>query len=134
MKYSDLYVGMKDSLAKTFSEADITMFAGVSLDVNPLHLNAEYAKTTRFGQRICHGMLSCGLISACLANKIPGPGAVYLSQEVKFTAPVFIGDTVRADLEIIALRDDKHIITIQTNCYKQDGTKVIEGKAVAMLP
>lgn len=134
MKYSELSVGMKDSLAKTFSEADITMFAGVSLDVNPLHVNNEFAKTTIFGKRICHGMLSCGLISACIANKLPGAGAIYLGQEVKFTAPVFIGDTVRADVEIIEMRDDKHILTLSTNCYKQDGTMVISGKATVKLP
>lgn len=134
MKYSELKVGMKDSLSKTFSQADITMFAGVSLDVNPLHMSDEFAKTTIFGKRICHGMLSCGLISACLANKLPGAGAIYLGQEVKFTAPVFIGDTVTAVLEIVEMRDDKHIITMTTNCFKQDGTQVISGKATVKLP
>ncbi len=133
MNYSELKIGMKDSLSKTFSEADITMFGGVSLDVNPLHMNEEFAKTTVFGKRICHGMLSCGLISACLANKLPGAGTIYLGQEVKFTAPVFIGDTVTAECEIVEMRDDKHIIKIATNCYKQDGTKVIAGFATVKL-
>ena len=134
MKYSEISIGMKDSLSKTFTDADIVMFAGVSLDVNPLHMSDEFAKTTVFGKRICHGMLSCGLISACLANKLPGAGTIYLGQEVKFTAPVFIGDTVTAVLEIVDMRDDKHIIKLSTNCFKQDGTQVIAGTATIKLP
>lgn len=129
MKFEDLYVGQKESLQKTFTAADVTMFAGISLDVNPLHMSDGFAEKTMFGKRIVHGILTCGLISAVLANKLPGAGTIYLGQEVKFTAPVFLGDDVRAEVEVIELRPEKKIVKLATNCYKQDGTQVISGVA-----
>jgi len=127
-------IGAKASMSKTVTEADIVLFAGVTGDFNPLHVNAEYAKTTMFGQRIAHGILSVGFISAVLANKLPGPGGVYLSQKARFLKPVHIGDTVTATVEVIAYRPDKRIITLKTDCFNQDGVQVLEGEAVLMLP
>lgn len=129
MTFSELKVGQKASLQKTYTAADVTAFAGISLDVNPIHMSDGYAKNTMFGQRIVHGILTSGLISAVLANKLPGPGTIYLGQELRFTAPVFLGDDITAEVEIIELREDKKIVKLSTTCYKQDGTKVITGVA-----
>lgn len=129
MKFEELYVGQKASLQKTFTAADVTLFAGISLDVNPLHMSDGFAKDTIFGKRIVHGILTCGLISAVLANKLPGAGTIYLGQEVKFTSPVFLGDDIRADVEVIELRPEKKIVKLSTNCYNQDGKQVISGVA-----
>lgn len=133
MKFSELYVGQKASIKKTFTVADVTMFAGISLDVNPLHVSDEYAKNSLFKQRIVHGVLVCGLISAGLANKLPGEGTIYLGQEVKFERPVYFNDNITAELEVIELREDKKIAKIQTNCFKEDGTRVISGVATVKL-
>lgn len=97
----ELLVGAKASLTKKITDADVRKFSEVSLDTNPLHLDEEFAKTTIFGRRIAHGMISAGLISAVLANKLPGQGSIYLSQELKFTAPVFLNDTITAEVEIV---------------------------------
>lgn len=129
MKFSDLYVGQKASLQKTFTAADVTAFGGVSLDVNPLHMSDEYAKTTIFGKRIAHGILVSGLISAVLANKLPGEGTIYLGQELKFVAPVFLGDDIKAEVEVAELREDKKIVKLNTTCTNQDGKTVITGLA-----
>ncbi len=129
MKFSDLYVGQKDSLQKTFTAADVTLFGGISLDVNPLHMSDEFAKTSIFGKRVVHGILTSGLISAVLANKLPGPGTIYLGQELKFVAPVFLGDDIRAEVEVAELREDKKIVKLNTTCYNQDGKPVITGVA-----
>jgi 3-hydroxybutyryl-CoA dehydratase len=132
MKFVELKVGMKDTVAKTITEADVVLFAGITTDINPAHLNEEYAKTTPFKTRIVHGVFSAGLISACLANKLPGPGTIYLGQELKFTAPVHIGDTVTAELEIIEIREDKKIVTLSTVCKNQKGETVVTGKATVL--
>ena len=129
MTFNELQVGQKASVQKTFTAADLTLFAGVSLDVNPIHMSDEYAKNTVFGKRIVHGILTSGLISAVLANKLPGPGTIYLGQELKFTAPVFLGDTITAECEIAEIREDKHIVKLNTTCYNQDGKVVIAGMA-----
>ena len=117
----------KASLQKTFTDADVKLFAGISTDVNPLHISDEFAKNSIFGKRVVHGMLSASLISAVLANVLPGPGTIYLGQELKFTAPVYLGDDVKAELTVIEIREDKHIVKLQSNCYNQDGKMVIEG-------
>lgn len=129
MKFSDLYVGQKASLQKTFTAADVTLFGGISLDVNPLHMSDEFAKTSIFGKRVVHGILTSGLISAVLANKLPGPGTIYLGQELKFVAPVFLGDDIKAEVEVAELREDKKIVKLNTTCYNQDGKPVITGMA-----
>ncbi len=125
----DLQIGMSASIAKTVTEADIVLFAGVSTDVNPMHLNEEWAKTTQFGGRIAHGMLSAGFISAVLANKLPGPGTVYMSQTLKFRAPVRIGDTVTATVTVREIVVEKRRCTLDTVCTV-NGKTVIEGESV----
>ena len=129
MTFNDLAIGQKASIQKTFTAADVTAFAGVSLDVNPIHMSAGYAKNTIFGKQIVHGMLTASLISAVLGIQLPGPGTVYLGQELKFTAPVYLGDDITATVEIIELREDKKIVKLNTTCVNQDGKTVISGVA-----
>jgi 3-hydroxybutyryl-CoA dehydratase len=124
----DLQPGMSASLAKTVTEADIVLFAGVSTDVNPMHLNEEWAKTTQFGGRIAHGMLSAAFISAVLANKLPGPGTVYLGQTLKFKAPVRIGDTVTATVTVREVIVEKRRCILDAVCTV-NGKPVIEGES-----
>ena len=125
--------GMSASTSKTVTEADIIMFAGISTDVNPAHLDEEYCKGTMFGTRIAHGMLSAGFISATLANKLPGPGTIYLSQTLKFKAPVKIGDTVVARCTIKELTPEKRKAKFDTVCTVR-GKVVLEGEADIMVP
>lgn len=129
MTFSELQVGQKASVQKTFTAADVTAFAGISLDVNPIHMSDKYAEGTVFGKRIVHGILTSGLISAVLANKLPGPGTIYLGQELRFTSPVYLGDDITAEVEIVEIREDKKIIKLNTTCVNQDGKKVITGLA-----
>lgn len=121
--------GDSASFAKTITEADILMYAGVSGDFNPVHVNAEYASSTRFGQRIAHGMLTAGLISAVLGNKLPGPGAIYLSQTLQFVAPVYLGDTITATATITAYEQRRGRMTVATVCQNQRGENVLTGEA-----
>ncbi len=125
-------VGQAASLSKTITETDIVLYAGITGDFNPAHIDDEYAKASRFKGRIAHGMLSAGLISAVLGTRLPGPGALYLGQQLKFLAPVFVGDTITAKVEIVKMREDKPILTLRTDCYNQHGEKVIEGEAVVL--
>lgn len=129
MTFSELAVGQTASLQKSFTEADVAAFAEISLDNNPIHLSDKYAKDTVFGRRVVHGMLTAGLISAVIANRLPGPGSIYLGQELRFTAPVFPGDTVTAQVEITELRQDKKIVKLSTTCVNQHGQAVITGLA-----
>ncbi len=129
MTFSDLRIGQTASLQKTFGAADITAFAGISLDVNPVHMSDGYAKNSLFGRRVVHGMLTASLISAVLGNQLPGPGTIYLGQELKFVAPVYLGDDITAQVEIVELREDKKIVKLSTTCTNQDGTPVITGMA-----
>ena len=129
----DLSVGMSSTYERTVSEADIAQFAEVSGDKNPLHLDAEFAKTTRFKERIAHGMLSAGYISTVIGTQLPGPGAIYMSQSLRFMAPVKIGDTVTARAEITDIRADKNRVTLSTTCSVGD-TVVIKGEALVMVP
>lgn len=121
--------GDSASFTKTITEADIVLFAGVSGDTNPVHLNAEYAKDTRFGQRIAHGMLSAALISTVIGTKLPGPGAIYMSQSLRFTAPVFLGDTITATGTITAYEKKRGRMTLSTVCTNQRGEEVVTGEA-----
>lgn len=129
MTFSELKIGQKASVQKTFTAADVTAFAGISLDVNPIHMSDKYAKSTIFGKRIVHGILTSGLISAVLANKLPGPGTIYLGQELRFMAPVYLGDDITATVEIIELREDKKIVKLNTTCVNQEGKTVVSGVA-----
>jgi 3-hydroxybutyryl-CoA dehydratase len=124
----DLQPGMSASVSKTVTEADIVMFAGVSTDVNPAHLNEEYAKETQFGGRIAHGMLSASFISAVLANKLPGPGTIYMAQTLKFKAPVRIGDTVTATVTVREVVVEKRRCVLDSVCTV-NGKPVIEGES-----
>jgi len=125
-----LKVGQSATLTKTISESDVYLYAGITGDLNPAHVNEEYAKGTFFGRRIAHGLLAAGLISSVIANKLPGPGSVYVSQTLKFLAPVFIGDTVTARVEAIEIKVEENRLRLRTSCSKQDGTLVIDGEAV----
>jgi 3-hydroxybutyryl-CoA dehydratase len=122
------------SLSKTFSEKDVLTFAEISGDRNPVHIDAAFASSTRFERQLVHGMLTAGLISAVLGMQLPGPGSIYLKQELNFRAPVYFGDTITATVTVIKVREDKPIITVETICTNQDGETVIDGEAVLMLP
>lgn len=121
------------SLSKTISEADVQAFADVTGDHNPVHLDEEFAKSTHFGRRIAHGMLSASLISSAIANKLPGPGSIYLSQTLKFVAPVYLGDTVTARISVTAIREDKPILSLETICENQRGEVVVKGEATVLV-
>ena len=133
MTFDDLSVGQTASLGKTITEADILMFAAVSTDTNPVHIDAEAAKASMFKERIAHGMLSAGLISAVLGTRLPGPGTIYLGQTLRFRAPVRIGDTVTATVEVTALDAAEQRATLKTTCSVA-GKPVIEGEAQVQLP
>jgi 3-hydroxybutyryl-CoA dehydratase len=131
--FEDLQIGMTASTGKTITDADILMFAAVSMDTNPVHMNAEVAAASPFKERIAHGMLSAGLISAVLGTRLPGPGTIYLGQTLSFRRPVKIGDTVTATVEVIALDAEKKRATLKTVCTV-GGKTVIEGEALVMPP
>jgi 3-hydroxybutyryl-CoA dehydratase len=133
LHFEDLKLGQSASFAKTITEADILLFAGVSGDTNPVHIDAEAAARTPFKERIAHGMLSASLISTVLGTRLPGPGTIYLAQNLKFRAPVRIGATVTATAEITALDAEKKRATLKTTCTVE-GKPVIEGEAVVMVP
>ncbi|HLG78177.1 MAG TPA: MaoC family dehydratase [Ktedonobacteraceae bacterium] len=122
-------VGTEATLSRTISEDDILLFAVVSGDKNPIHLDADYAKRSFFGQRIAHGFLIGSLISAVLGNELPGPGTIYLGQTLRFLAPIHIGDTVTVTVKVVAVRDDKRIVTLNTTCTNQHGATVLSGEA-----
>lgn len=127
-----LQVGQSAELSRTITDADIRAFAELSGDHNPVHLDDEYAAATRFGRRVAHGMLAASLLSAVLANELPGRGTVYLSQSLRFNAPVFPGDTVTARVTVRALREDKPVVTLETVCTNQRGERVVDGEAVVL--
>jgi 3-hydroxybutyryl-CoA dehydratase len=129
----DLKTGQSASFAKTVSEADIVLFAGVSGDTNPVHLDQSFAEKTPFKTRIAHGMLSAGFISTVFGTKLPGPGAIYMSQTLRFKAPVKIGDTVVATCTVTELIPEKRRANFSTVCKVGD-TVVIEGEATIMVP
>jgi 3-hydroxybutyryl-CoA dehydratase len=132
-EFKELRVGMFTTYAKTITEADIVLFAAVSGDNNAIHTNEEFAATTIFKGRIAHGMLSASVISAAIANKLPGPGAIYMSQNLRFRAPVRAGDTVRATVTVKELIPEKQRVLLGTCCTVRDEV-VIEGDALVALP
>jgi 3-hydroxybutyryl-CoA dehydratase len=119
--------------AKTISESDIYLYAGITGDFNPAHIDEVYASNTFFKKRIAHGMLTAGFISAVIGNKLPGPGAIYLKQELAFLAPVRIGDTITAKVEVLEIME-KNRIRLKTFCVNQDGTIVLDGEALVSPP
>ena len=128
-----LAVGQRAVFAKTITDTDIRTFAALTGDHNPLHLDEAFAGRSRFGRPIAHGILVAGVISAALGMGLPGPGAIYLSQTLKFLRPVYPGDTVTATVEVIAYREDKGIVTLRTTCANQAGAAVVEGEAVLLV-
>ena len=135
MAYSitEMSVGQTASTSKTITEADILLFSAVSTDINPAHIDEEYSKTTIFGGRIAHGMLSAGLISAVLANQLPGAGTIYVGQTLKFKAPVKAGDTVTATVTVKELNVERNRVILDTVC-RVNGKVVIEAEATMMPP
>lgn len=129
-----MFIGQQCTHTKTISETDVYLFAGITGDFNPIHVDAEYAKETRFGARIAHGVLTLGLISACIAMQIPGPGTIYLGQDLKFLAPVHIGDTITAICEVSELDTEKNIAVFKTYCVNQKGVRVLDGNAYVKPP
>ena len=129
-----LQVGQSASFSKTITEHDVYTFAGVTGDLNPAHINERYARETQFHGRIAHGMLSAGLISAVIGMQLPGPGTIYLGQELKFTKPVRFGDTVTATCTVSELIPEKNIAKLDTTCTNQNGEVVIKGMATVMPP
>ena len=127
-----LNIGEKASLTKQITESDVFCFAEVTGDRNPVHLDPEYASQTRFKERIAHGMLTAGLISAVLGTRLPGLGSIYLSQSLAFKAPVKLGDVIQAEVEVIEKIPEKNKLRLRTTCRNQDGTVVTDGEAVVL--
>lgn len=127
-------IGQTASCSKTITETDIVTYAGLSGDFNPIHVDKEYAKKTRFGERIAHGLLSSSLLSQLLGVHLPGKGAVYMEQSLKFKAPVFIGDTITATATVQEFIEEKNILKLLTECHNQNGQLVITGNAVMLVP
>jgi len=128
----DLSVGMSASYAKTVTEADVILFAGISGDDNPIHINEEFAAETLFKGRIVHGMFLAGLISTVLGTRLPGPGCIYVSQQLKFKAPVRIGDTVTATVTIKEVNAEKRRVILETVCTVK-GKMVLDGESLMMV-
>ena len=128
----EITIGQKAYFTKQITEGDVFVFGGATGDLNPVHINEEYAKNTRFGTRIAHGLISASLIGAALGSELPGEGSVYVSQELKFKAPVYLGDTITAELEVVSKEVERNRLTLKTTCRNQDGIVVIEGIAVTM--
>lgn len=134
MRLEDIVVGQSAEFGKTITEADVVLFAGVTGDFNPVHVDAVAAARSRFGGRIAHGMLSAGLISATIASRLPGPGSIYLTQTLRFTAPVRIGDTVTARVSVVEIIASKRRVRLSTVCRNQDGLTVLDGEATVLVP
>lgn len=129
----DVKIGDSFSTERHVTDELVRKFADVSGDYNPIHLDEEFAKTTRFGRRIAHGMLSGAFISAVLGNEFKDRKIVYLSQSMKFTAPVYLDDTVTATGTVTSIREDKGIVTLETVCTNQNGETLVKGEAVVMV-
>jgi acyl dehydratase len=127
-------IGDYATITKTFLDEDVRAFADISGDKNPIHLDEEYASSTRFGKRLVHGILTSGIISALLGMELPGPGSIYIKQILNFKAPVYIGDTITATVTVTGVRTDKPIITLETICKNQDDVMVIDGEAILLTP
>ena len=134
MTIQEMKVGDSASTVKTIGESDVYLFAGITGDLNPAHTDEVSASQTPFGGRIAHGILSAGLISAVLGMRLPGPGTIYLGQELKFTKPVRIGDTVTATATVSEIVAEKNIVKLETVCTNQDGVCVVTGTAKVMPP
>ena len=134
MLIREMKLGDSASFTKTVSEHDVYTYAGVSGDFNPAHVNEVEAQKGMFGKRIAHGMLSAGFISTVLGTQLPGPGTIYLGQELKFTRPVRFGDTVTATCTVSEIRAEKNIVKLDTVCTNQAGEVVLQGMATVIPP
>lgn len=134
MKFQEIAVGQEAELSKTVTDADVMAFARVTGDFNPVHVDEIAAARSRFGGRIAHGMLSAGFISAAIADKLPGPSSIYLSQTLRFTLPVRIGDTITVHLRVTEMIEPKRRVKLSTICRNQNGEMVIEGEALVLVP
>mgnify|MGYP001814014416 FL=1 len=132
--FDQLTIGDSDRFSKTVTDTDIYLFAGVTGDFNPAHIDEAYAQGTFFKTRIAHGMLSAGIISAVIGTRLPGPGTVYMRQTLDFLAPVRIGDTVTATVEVIEKMEDKKRVRLKTTCVNQEGTRILDGEALVSPP
>jgi acyl dehydratase len=132
--FDEITIGQTASYSKLVQEQDVQLFAAVSGDVNPVHLDAEFAAGTMFKERIAHGMLTGAVISAAIAMELPGPGTIYLGQTLRFRLPVKIGDEIRVDLEVTALREDRQFVTLDCKIFNQDEKLVASGEAEVMAP
>ncbi len=130
----ELKLGEKASFAKTITETDVYLYAGITGDLNPAHVNEEYAKGTYFKTRIAHGMLLAGFISTVIGTILPGPGTVYLKQDLEFLAPVHFGDTITAQVEITNILKSKKHVRLRTTCVNQEGKIVVDGEAIVSPP
>lgn len=130
----ELKVGDQASFEKTITETDVTLYAGISGDLNPAHINEVASQNSMFKGRIVHGMLTAGLISAVLGMQLPGPGTIYLGQELKFLAPVRFNDTIKATVEVIEVNQEKNRVKLSTVCTNQEGVTVLSGVATVMPP
>ena len=131
--FEDLEEGMEDAYAKTITDADVITFAGISGDTNPVHLNHEFASETMFEGQIAHGMLTASFISTVIGTKLPGPGCIYVSQNLRFKAPVKVGDTVTATCTVRKKIPEKHMIKMETVC-SVGGKPVLDGDATILVP
>lgn len=136
MSYSieEIKIGQKESFSKTITETDVYLFAGISGDLNPAHIDEEACKKTKFEKRIAHGMLVGSLISTVFGMKFPGPGTIYLENQCRYKKPVFINDTITAEVEVIEILSEKGFVRFATKCVNQDGLVVQEGTALVMPP
>lgn len=130
----ELSLGMEASFQKTITETDVYLYAGITGDLNPAHINESVAKEGMFKGRIAHGMLTAGLVSAVLGMQLPGPGSIYLSQELKFTAPVRFGDTIKATAKVVEIIEEKNRVKLETICMNQNQEVVLKGYALIMPP
>lgn len=132
--YDEIEIGQSASYTRTLTERDVVLFAAVSGDVNPVHLDADFAKDTMFGERIGHGMWTGAIVSAALALVLPGPGCIYLSQSLRFRRPVKLGDTVTVKLSVADKKDEKKVLVIDCDCVNQNGESVAKGTAEILAP
>ncbi|TXT54253.1 MAG: (R)-specific enoyl-CoA hydratase [Candidatus Thorarchaeota archaeon] len=132
-KYEDLKIGDSAEVVHTITEDDIEIFGELSGDYNPVHFNEEWAKTTLFKSRIAHGILTASYISTAIGMHLPGPGTIYLGQEMKFLRPVRIGDTITARVEVVEKDDKKERVTLKTTCINQHEKVVLDGSAIVTL-
>ena len=130
MKMRNFHIGLGERLKKVFTGEDVEMFAKLSMDMNPVHIDEEYAKNSFFGRRIVHGFLSSSLISAVIGTQLPGPGAIYLHQDINFRKPVYLGDEITAIVRVVNIKPEKRLLYLDTKCVNTNGDIVVDGEAI----